>query len=236
MAPFLLRRTYEEVKLELPPISRMTIPVVMGRQFLHSTEREFEREMKEWARSVRAYGHGAFDRKQIFAAIQEYRLASSIEKIPEVVQWLRFREKTLVVTSFASVAETVHKMIPEALLLTGSVPPHRRPALLEEFHQSEVPLIATLETGGESLNLQTAHEVAFIDLPWTPAAIKQSEMRVWRQGQRDPVVVTYFVGSGTVEERVVKMLLAKEVKNPFGGDHQDILVDILNLQSEMRHS
>jgi SWI/SNF-related matrix-associated actin-dependent regulator 1 of chromatin subfamily A len=232
MAPFLLRRTYDEVKLQLPPISRMTLRVTMSSEFLRSSEHVFAADMKEWAHRVRAYGHGALDRKQILAAIQEYRMAASIEKAPEVAQWLRYRKRTLVVTSFARVAEAVQSQVPEALLLTGSVPPHRRPALLEEFHRSEVPLVATLETGGESLNLQTAHEVAFIDLPWTPAAIKQSEMRVWRQGQHDPVVVTYFVSRGTMEEKVAKMLLSKEIHNQMGGgDHADILSEIIGICS-----
>jgi SWI/SNF-related matrix-associated actin-dependent regulator of chromatin subfamily A-like protein 1 len=234
MKPFLLRRTYDEVKIQLPPITRVTIPVEMTSKDFEDAERTFQNDMRDWSIELKAWGRQALNRKEILAAIQQYRMAGAIEKAPLVAEWLQWRPKTLVVTSFAQVAEAIAKQVPESLLLTGNVPPARRPALLDEFHRSEVPLIATLETGGESLNLQSAYEVGFIDLPWTPAAVKQAEQRVWRQGQKEPVVVTYFVGSGTMEEKVVRMLLSKENRNPWGGDYAPILTDILELQQEAR--
>ncbi len=235
MSPFLLRRTYEEVKLQLPPISRTTLSVDGKSLTFRTEERDFGQRMKDWAQRMRTQGRMAFDRQEILAAIQHYRFAASVEKGPTIVEWLRGRSRTLVVSSFSQVLDAIRKQIPEALLLTGAVPAPLRPQLLEEFRKSEVPLLATMETGGESLNLQSAHEIAFVDLPWVPAAIKQAEMRVWRQGQHDPVVVSFFVVGGSIEEKVVKMLLSKEKANPWSGEeYKDILGDILNLQQEAR--
>ncbi len=54
------------------------------------------------------------------------------------------------------------------------------------------------------LNLQdSGHTVIFYDVPWSYELLMQAIHRVWRQGQKNRVVVHYLAVEGTVEEDVI---------------------------------
>ena len=46
-------------------------------------------------------------------------------------------------------------------------------------------------------------------LPWTPRSIRQWEGRFSRLGQKRPVLVSYVISRGTVDEHVADILLDK---------------------------
>jgi SWI/SNF-related matrix-associated actin-dependent regulator of chromatin subfamily A-like protein 1 len=191
----LLRRSKWDVKLELPPVTRTVLPVEVDDP---AAEEEFRSATRAGGVAV-----GVFSR---------YRAAMARGKVAAVADWLSGRSRTVVFTSFATAAQDLAART-GALLLDGSVAQRTRPTLLTEFAASGRNLVATTETGGESLNLQSANTVAFLDLPWTPAEIAQAEERVWRQGQQSPVYIVYFVSANSAEEQVVRVLLAKETRN-----------------------
>ena len=233
LQPILLRRSYSEVGLELPPITRTLLPLAFKSGSMDREEGEFLRAIREWVKVLRSSGISSLHRNDVLAAITRFKHASAVEKLPMVREWLMGRGQVVVLTSFATVAAELYKQMPESLLLTGAIPLPQREALLEQFRESELPLIATIATGGEGLNLQSGHEVAFIDLPWSPSEILQAEQRVWRQGQEHPVVATYFVRKGKAEEHIVRTLLGKENSNPLGGRYRDTFEGLLSILTEV---
>jgi len=70
-------------------------------------------------------------------------------------------------------------------------------------------LVGTGHAWGESINLQDTDLALFVMLPWTPRDIRQWEGRFCRLGQKRPVLVSYVIAEGTVDEQVADVLLAK---------------------------
>ena len=103
--------------------------------------------------------------------------------------------------------------------LDGSVPPHRRQALVDAFNAGrggDVFLLST-KAGGVGLNLVGANRLVLFDSDWNPANDLQALARVWREGQRKPVTIYRLLSTGTVEERVFqRQILKGAVANAVG--------------------
>ncbi len=66
-----------------------------------------------------------------------------------------------------------------------------------------------LQAGGVGHTLTAASKVAFIEFGWTPAIMDQAADRVHRIGQKEYVVVYYFVANGTIDEDVLALIEKK---------------------------
>ena len=95
--------------------------------------------------------------------------------------------------------------------------------MLDAFRSEdgEPVLILSLKAGGTGLNLVRATAVIHYDRWWNPAVEDQATDRAHRIGQTRPVNVYKFVTTGTLEERIQKMLeekrsLAAEVLSDAG--------------------
>lgn len=85
--------------------------------------------------------------------------------------------------------------------VSGGTPMPQRTRIVEEFTHGDTPvLIATIKTLGESVNLQAAADLVFIESSWTAADMDQARDRVYRNGQRSHVTVTHIVAADTVDE------------------------------------
>lgn len=71
-------------------------------------------------------------------------------------------------------------------------------------------LVANPKSGGVGLNLQICDQVIFSELPVTSNDMKQAEMRCWRQGQKNPVVITLMVARNTIQPTLLRRLLKKD--------------------------
>ena len=70
--------------------------------------------------------------------------------------------------------------------------------------------ILSLKAGGVGLNLTEASHVIHYDRWWNPAVENQATDRAFRIGQKKNVQVHKFICSGTLEERIDKMLETKK--------------------------
>jgi hypothetical protein len=80
------------------------------------------------------------------------------------------------------------------------------------------------------LNLQAADTVVNLELPWNPAVLEQRIARVHRMGQSNPVRVVNLVTRGTIEERVLRTLEAKQglFAGVFDSDEDEIAFEAVN--------
>ena len=100
--------------------------------------------------------------------------------------------------------------------LTGAVPSAKRGALVERFFDDrDCRVFLSTDAGGVGLNLQAASLVVNLDLPWNPAVLAQRIARAHRHGQRQPVHVVNLIAKDTIEERMLDTLAAK--RNVFAG-------------------
>jgi len=110
-------------------------------------------------------------------------------------------------------------------VLHGGLPGKDRKAVLERFNTDPAcRVFLSTDAGGTGLNLQVADTVVNLELPWNPAVLEQRIARVHRMGQSRPVRVINFVTRGTIEEKVLRTLGAKQqlFDGVFAGDEDEI--------------
>jgi SNF2 family DNA or RNA helicase len=96
-------------------------------------------------------------------------------------------------------------------ILHGGLPGKERKEALEKFKTDPAcRVFLSTDAGGTGLNLQIADTVVNIELPWNPAVLEQRIARVHRMGQNRPVRVVNLVTRGTIEEKVIRTLEAKQ--------------------------
>ena len=94
----------------------------------------------------------------------------------------------------------------------GGVTVANRVELVRQYAEEEgaAVFVGTTDAFGEAIDgLQCTDAVFFALLPWTPGQVTQAEGRFSRQGSDRPVLITYVISEGTVDEHVADVLLEK---------------------------
>jgi len=89
----------------------------------------------------------------------------------------------------------------------------QQPAVLaEQFQREDGPpfFVLSIKAGGTGLNLTAASHVIHFDRWWNPAIENQATDRAFRIGQKKNVLVHKFVTSGTLEEKIDRLLTEKQ--------------------------
>ncbi len=139
------------------------------------------------------------------------RLAEIAETIAakqeKVLVFSQFRETTAPLAAFLG-----NIFGCEGLVLHGGTPVGKRRELVKRFQEDErVPFfVLSLKAGGTGLNLTAASHVIHFDRWWNPAVENQATDRAWRIGQHRNVLAHKFVCRGTIEERIDKLIAAKQ--------------------------
>jgi SWI/SNF-related matrix-associated actin-dependent regulator 1 of chromatin subfamily A len=216
LAPIMLRRLKEDVLPELPRKARTVIPVRIDNAKEYA---KAENEFIEWL--AEAKGTEAAKRARGAEALVKLgalkRLAAE-GKRKAVLEWLMdWREATgqkiVVFAVHRSITEWLHKALPGSVLINGDTNNRARQEAVDKFQRDgdKCPwFVGNLEAAGVGLTLTAASTTAFVEIGWVPTAHEQAEDRVLRIGQKAASVnAYYFVGRGTVEERVMRVLEAK---------------------------
>lgn len=67
-------------------------------------------------------------------------------------------------------------------------------------------------SAGHGLNIQKGgHMLIWFSLVWSLELYQQTNARLWRQGQKDTVVIQHIVTAGTIDERVLKVIEQKSL-------------------------
>ena len=83
---------------------------------------------------------------------------------------------------------------------------------IEAWNQGEITLgLIHPASAGHGLNLQSGgHLLVWFSLTWSLELYQQTNARLYRQGQTEPVTITHLVTEGTLDETVLKALDAKD--------------------------
>jgi SNF2 family DNA or RNA helicase len=120
-------------------------------------------------------------------------------------------EPLLVAYEFKPEGEAIAKRL-GCPRLGGGVSAKRGQEILEAWDRRELPALAIHPaSGGHGLNLQQGgNHLAFFGLPWDLELHDQMFKRIWRQGQKNRVVVHYLLAQGTIDEVVYSVLVKKD--------------------------
>jgi SNF2 family DNA or RNA helicase len=98
-------------------------------------------------------------------------------------------------------------------VLNGDTTPAASSTIIDQWNNDQVPvLLAHPKTVSLGLNLQmgSAHNLCWYALTWSLDDFIQSEARIWRQGQRQTVIVHTILASSTIDRTVLGALSAKD--------------------------
>jgi len=86
------------------------------------------------------------------------------------------------------------------------------PGAIKKWCAGEIPVAAIHPaSAGHGLNLQSGGStLIWFGLTWSLELYQQTNARLWRQGQKDTVVIRHIVAEGTIDEQVMAALAAKD--------------------------
>jgi superfamily II DNA or RNA helicase len=226
IAPFMLRRTKNEVARELPPRTEIIRSVALegGQRDLYETVRAAMQEEVQAEIERRGIGQS---RIALLAALlrlrqiccdprllkteeaQQVRESAKLDLLMGLLpDMLRQGRRVLLFSQFTSMLDLIQQALRERgidyLLLTGAT--QDRESLVDRFQREEVPLfLISLKAGGVGLNLTAADTVIHYDPWWNPAVENQATDRAHRIGQDKPVFVYKLLSEGTVEEKIAEL-------------------------------
>lgn len=145
------------------------------------------------------------------------------------------QEKALIFTQFKETTAPLAAFLGSVfgrsgLVLHGETEVRKRKDLVRKFQEDDdVPFfVLSVKAGGAGLNLTAASHVIHFDRWWNPAVENQATDRAFRIGQTKNVLVHKFVCRGTVEDRIDRMIEAKQqlAGDLLGGGADAILTEM----------
>lgn len=79
---------------------------------------------------------------------------------------------------------------------------------IKRWNDGEIPIaVIHPASAGHGLNLQAGGStLVWFSLTWSLELYQQTNARLWRQGQKETVVIHHLIAKGTIDERVMKAL------------------------------
>ncbi len=229
VAPFILRRTKEQVLKELPAKTEQTLYCDLAPKERHDydqlkkyyraklsnviDERGLQKSkihvLEALLRLRQAACHpGLIDPKKAKDASTKTDLL--LEQLEEVIGE---GHKALVFSQFTSLLAIVRKKLDSASIryeyLDGKT--QNRKAVVQRFQaDADCPVfLISLKAGGQGLNLTAADYVFILDPWWNPAVEMQAIDRTHRIGQTRHVFAYRIIARDTVEEKVIALQNSK---------------------------
>jgi SNF2 family DNA or RNA helicase len=224
IAPFLLRRTKNEVAKELPELSEQIVHCDMNEVQENYYEREKSKARNLVMENINSMGLQKAS-LQILQSLMKLRqianhpglvdedYISGSGKFDEIKRNLEnlYNEghKALVFSSFVGHLDLVSDWLTAEgigfVTLTGET--RKREEVVARFQNDEKVsfFLISLKAGGVGLNLTAADYVLMLDPWWNPAAEKQAINRAHRIGQDKNVMVYRFISTNTLEEKILKL-------------------------------
>ena len=232
--PFILRRTKEQVALELPPRTERIVYTDMDaaqkKLYIQTRERYraellglIETEGMNNARFKVLEGLLRLRQIAIHPALVDKKYkgdAPKFEILLETLETLQAENhKALIFSQFVETLKLVKKELDarkiKYMYLDGQT--QNRQSKVDEFQANEkIPFfLISLKAGGVSLNLTAADYVIHLDPWWNPAVEMQASDRAHRIGQTKPVFIYKIIARDTVEEKILQLQEKKRalVKN-----------------------
>ena len=108
--------------------------------------------------------------------------------------------------------ERLKKAFPHAPVIGSGVVGSRLDKIIMDWNTGQVPvLLAHPMSAGHGLNLQGAgHAVIWYSLTWSLEVYEQFIRRIWRQGQKNNVMVHHIVAADTIDEAIMSAVKRKD--------------------------
>jgi superfamily II DNA or RNA helicase len=228
--PFLLRRTKDEVEIDLPPKTEMTRSIELGssqRDLYESIRLAMNDKVRQaiartgLERSTIVILDALLKLRQVccdprLLKIEEAKNVAETAKLEALMEMLEEMleegRRILLFSQFTSMIALIEQELRRRELpwvkIVGDTRDRESP--VRQFQAGEVQLfLISLKAGGTGLNLTAADTVIHYDPWWNPAVEDQATDRAHRIGQDKPVFVYRLIVSGSVEEKMLALQARK---------------------------
>lgn len=208
IAPFMLRRRYEDVAADVPPLQFDTLPVngkAPGEGELAKILKGAETDEEILSRLRSASPHVASTRR-----------LTGMAKVKGVLDWyadyrLSGGGKVVFMVYHTEVIERLADGLGCAAVVMGSTPQASRQQAIEAFQgdPSCVAFVGQIQAAGTGIDLSAADTLVFVESDWVPGNNLQAAMRIQKVGKTEPSMVLSATLQGSVDERVANACVRK---------------------------
>ena len=219
----ILRRTKEELNLDLPNIHRKITLIRPNKTEARFHERiasgsiALEYEIEKILRMRQSSISTMYSAKSLESSLgidfsKYFGNNSKLDFISkDIPKQIADGKKIIVFTHFKYESEYISKILNEQQInfgvISGSVSITNRNAIIEDKEKDV--LLVQIVAGGTGLNLQDFNFVYFTSPHFNPAIEEQAVCRVYRIGQRQNVTIKHVITKGTYEDRIKEIQTAK---------------------------
>ncbi len=232
-ASIMLRRLKADVLTELPA-KRRALVVIDGDHPAVRAEHEAWERQEAALIALRAHMAAASDEAeydavaerfrsattQAFAELAQARHDTAIAKIPHVIEHCAgvldgSEDKIVVFAHHHDVIDALRDGLSgfNPVVLDGRVTDlAKRQEAVDRFQSDPTcrVFIGSIQAAGVGITLTASSHVVFAELDWVPANLTQAEDRTHRIGQADSVLVEHLVLQGSLDQRMVDLILSKQ--------------------------
>ncbi len=133
-------------------------------------------------------------------------------KMPYVFEWIdNFKlsgAKLVVFAHHRSAISELSKRYPGCAIIDGSLTGEKREEQKKKFQQDPNCwlLLGNIRAAGVGHTFTAGHTVLFVEIPWTPAEIKQAIDRLNRIGQTEKVIAFFVLVANSIETRMMSAI------------------------------
>lgn len=223
IAPYILRRTKEQVATDLPTLSTQVFFVAMEKTQKELYEKEKSAVRNKYLKiTPEQAGFNVLQSLQrlrqianhpgLFNAKYKAENSGKFIAVTTCIETLiTAQKKVLFFSSSVSHLKLYQNWCKQEHIhyhmLTGSNSQEERERMVDSFqNNSKISLFfISLKAGGTGLNLTATSYVILLDLWWNPFAEKQAIARAHRIGQKLPVHVFSYISKDTLEEKILTL-------------------------------
>ena len=233
IAPFVLRRTKEQVAPDLPPKTETVLWCEMGQDQQYAYESIKDNIRSSVLLDIEQNGLNK-GKMSVLAGLTKLRqICNSCELVPgedlfcydsiktdillEELKNIIPAHRALVFSQFTSMLDLLERDLGKAGIryqrLDGSTAITKRQELVNNFQDEESDVqvfLLSLKAGNAGLTLTAADYVFLFDPWWNAAVENQAIDRTHRIGQSSQVFAYRMICKGTVEERIIKLQQKKK--------------------------
>ncbi len=236
VGPFILRRlkTDKAIISDLPEKVELSEWVGLSKEQKSLYAKTVEDTLDAIARAPRGKRHGqvlglltklkqicnhpALALKEETAGDDFLKRSVKLQRLEEILdEVVEAGDRALLFTQFAEWGKLLQDYLQrrwrsEVPFLSGGTSKSERQAMVDRFQEDPRGpqlFLLSLKAGGVGLNLTRASHVFHIDRWWNPAVENQATDRAYRIGQSNRVMVHKFITSGSVEEKIDRMIREK---------------------------
>jgi SWI/SNF-related matrix-associated actin-dependent regulator 1 of chromatin subfamily A len=250
LKPIMIRRTKAEVLKDLPAkmreetiidlddAERKEYELLMSdlEKYLKTFRKKDDMEAAKSAK-VEALTRITYARQFLSGVKARYAADMAIELMRNgrnVVIFSAFRESTEKVTALITEGIKEHGINGKAFIHMGGMGELEQNAAVVDFLKASCSsFAATLDSGGVGLDLISASDAIFIDVPFEPPKLSQAEDRLHRLGQIAKVMINRLFVSDTYDVNLMEILQSKQAIIDSVMTGKNIAVDEIDIAGEL---